>query len=211
MDFKTHHESLSHLLQIHVRGTMQIGGKLNVLITRSGMWRMLAWLVILVFDGRQELSVQWSRGWELIHCIWRIANFSSFSSSPHPLTSSTYFHLSTAAQIILLPNLHTLRAENIIRSHKVKVEVRDRPVKRISYFSSAFNFPILNFLHLLPPQFYSLDPIIWIHLSRSSGTSQNTAKGEYRLTLCREFQFTRPSLEGDFWVLVRIDILLLCF
>jgi len=46
------------------------------------------------------------------------------------------------AQIILLPNLHSLRAENIIRSHKVKVEVRDRPVKRISYFSSASYFPI---------------------------------------------------------------------
>lgn len=61
------------------------------------------------------------------------------------------------AQIILLPNLHSLRAENIIRSHKVKVEVRDRPVKRISCFSSVFYFPILYFLRLLPALFYSIE------------------------------------------------------
>jgi len=35
------------------------------------------------------------------------------------------------SQIIRLPDRHALRTKNIIRSHKMEVEIRDRPIQRI--------------------------------------------------------------------------------
>lgn len=67
--------------------TMQVGGKLKAQTTRSGMWKLLAWLFILVLDDRQG-SVFNNQRLKTVF-IRRIANFSS--SSPKPLTSATIF------------------------------------------------------------------------------------------------------------------------
>jgi hypothetical protein len=51
-------------------------------------------------------------------------------------------HLLTS-QIMPLPNLHALRTKNIIRSHEMEVEVREREVEHVACFRQHPSFSLL--------------------------------------------------------------------
>jgi hypothetical protein len=96
------------------------------------------------------------------------------------------------SQIIRLPDRHALRTKNIIRSHKMEVEIRDRPIQRI-VCSFLVSFLFSPRLFILP------DP-----------TSSRTSKKKIgKRTLSRELHLSRPSLKHNLLILVLINILFL--
>ena len=105
--------------------------------------------------------------------------FSAFSFLPCDAESCGRFSLLTS-QIMPLPNLHPLRAEDVIRSHMMEIEIRQRPIKRVICFLSASpSLPI-------------------------AGSQKSNMK--FQLTLSNEFHLSTPRLENNFRLFICVDV-----